>query len=472
MPSHMAAELLPILAREAARQAARTSSPGVYSLDSKSRPVLVPALKRKSAAQPEAIQTGPAPVVPITRVTQSADASARRFTVLHQVAEKWKTAFPSRRILVAVGTRPEAIKLAPLVRELQGRAGSPGAAEHVFVCATGQHQDMVEEALATFGVRVDLNLNVMTHGQTLSDVSARVLAQFAQVIADFRPDWVIVQGDTATTSMAALAAFYAGVRVAHVEAGLRTRDLQHPFPEEFNRRMVGIFANIHFAATDWAKGNLLREGVAEEDIVVTGNTGIDALHSNCERLGIRLDRERPARSGPVRVLVTAHRRENLEDGIANICEAIATLVSKDPGRYVFLWPLHPNPRVGDIAKAYLSDFRDVLLTPAVRYDELLGYLDQADLVLTDSGGLQEEAPSFGKPVLILREKTERPEGVRAGMAWLVGTDRARIETAIEQLATQISEHRTLRSTENPYGDGFASASIADFFAGRPVQEFG
>jgi len=174
----------------------------------------------------------------------------------------------------------------------------------------------------------------------------------------------------------------------------------------------------------------------------------------------------------VRVLVTAHRRENLEEGIANICVAIANLVKNHPGRFLFLWPLHPNPRVGDIARQYLSEFRDVLLTGPAKYDELLEYMDQCDVVLTDSGGLQEEAPSFGKPVLILREKTERPEGVRAGMAWLVGTGRERIEGAIEELAEQIAEHRTLRTPFNPYGDGFASQRIADFFGGWPVREFG
>ena len=421
-----------------------------------------------------------APVIPISRarsvaVRKQTDGS-RRFSMLHAVASKWKSPFPSKRILVAIGTRPEAIKLAPLVRELRMRMGTQGGPEQVFVCATGQHQEMVEEALASFGIDVDLNLGVMTPGQTLAGVSARVLSSFETVIAEFQPDWVVVQGDTATTSMVALAAFYAGVRVAHVEAGLRTNDLQHPFPEEFNRRMVGIFASVHFAATDWAKNNLIREGVDHRDIVVTGNTGIDALRSNCERLGLRperhSERQKPIHTGAIRVLVTAHRRENLEEGIANICGAIANLVTKDPGKYVFLWPLHPNPKVKEIARAHLSEFRDVLLTGPAKYDELLGYLDQCDVVLTDSGGLQEEAPSFAKPVLILREKTERPEGVKAGMAWLVGTDQVRIEAAIETLAQQIAEHRTLRTPYNPYGDGFASLRIADFFGGRPVHEFG
>ena len=436
-------------------------------------PVVV-ALPPVALVEPPPVERPAArtPVIPINGFHSAPKQNTRRFSMLHDVASNWKTPFPSKRILVAIGTRPEAIKLAPVVRELQSRIGTRGGPTDILVCATGQHQEMVEEALAAFGVEVDVNLDVMTPDQSLAAVSSRVLSRFEQVITDFQPDWVVVQGDTSTTAMAGLAAFYAGVRVAHIEAGLRTHDLEQPFPEEFNRRMVGIFANIHFAATDWAKNNLLREGVAEEDIVVTGNTGIDALRTNCSRLGLKLERPRPQHSGPIRVLVTAHRRENLEDGIANICEAIAALVTKEPGKYVFLWPVHPNPRVHEIAKAYLWEHRDVILTAPAKYDELLGYLDKCDIVLTDSGGLQEEAPSFGKPVLIMRDKTERPEGVRAGMAWLVGTDRMRIQGAIEQLAEQIAEHRSLRTPHNPYGDGYASARIADFFAGKPIQEFG
>ena len=429
-------------------------------------PPVAPA--ESSSVEPPATRT---PVIPIDGIHTTPKHNPRRFSMLHDIASNWKTPFPSKRILVAVGTRPEAIKLAPLVRELQTRIGTRGGPNEVLVCATGQHQDMVEEALTLFGVRVDVNLDVMTPDQSLAAVSSRVLSRFEKVIAEFQPDWVVVQGDTSSTAMAGLAAFYAGVRVAHVEAGLRTHDLNQPFPEEFNRRMVGIFANIHFAATNWAKSNLIREGVNDEDILVTGNTGIDALRTNCSRLGLKLERPRQQHSGPIRVLVTAHRRENLENGIPNICEAITNLVTKDPGKYVFLWPVHPNPRVHEIAKAYLWKHRDVILTAPANYDELLAYLDKCDIVLTDSGGLQEEAPSFGKPVLIMREKTERPEGVRAGMAWLVGTDRVRIQGAIEELAEQIAENRSLRTPHNPYGDGYASARIADFFAGKPIHEF-
>ena len=392
--------------------------------------------------------------------------------MLHDVVSKWKTPFPSKRILVAVGTRSEAIKLAPVVYELQSRIGSLDGPEKIFICATAPRQEMVEEALANFGLQVDLNLNVTTPSQSLAAISALILTRFEAVMAEFQPDWLIVHGDTTTTSMAALAAFYAGIRVAHVEAGLRTGELQHPFPEEFNRRMVGLFANIHFAATEWARNNLLQEGVPEQDIIVTGNTAIDALHINCRRLALRPNRQRPPHSGPVRVLVSAHRRDNLDEGIANICAAILNLTATQPGRYVFLWPLHPDPRVTDVARSHLSKRRDILLTGPAKYDELLRYLDQCDLVLTDSDGLQEEAPSFGKPVLILRENTERPEGVRAGLAWLVGDERRRIETAIEALAQQITEHRTLRASFNLYGDGYASLRIADFFAGLPMREFG
>jgi adsorption protein B len=432
---------------------------------SSSRPIAIDSHAPASSAQPPRLNAAgksasPTPI-----------SSHRRFFMLHNIAPKWKSPFPSKRFVVAVGTRPEAIKLAPLIRELQGRIGTPRGPEAVFVCATGQHGDMVEDALAQFGVRVDLNLALMTPGQTLAAVSARILARFETVLHDLKPDWVIVQGDTVTTSMAALAAFYAGIRVAHVEAGLRTDDLRHPFPEEFNRRMVGIFAGIHFAATSWSKGNLLREGVGEDSIVVTGNTGIDALMSNCERLGLNLDYERPERTGPIRVLVTAHRRENLESGIGNLCDAIRHLSEESPNKFVFLWPVHPNPKVGEQVQASLSGLRNVILRPPAQYDELLGYLQQSDVVLTDSGGLQEEAPSFGKPVLILRETTERPEGVRAGLAWLVGTQARAIEDALHALGNQIAEHRHRKLKVNPYGDGYASLRIADFFAGSPVEEF-
>ena len=271
--------------------------------------------------------------------------------------------------------------------------------------------------------------------------------------------------------MAGLAAFYAGIRVAHVEAGLRTHDLNHPFPEEFNRRMVSLFAAVHFAATPSAKANLLREGVARESIFVTGNTGIDALHQSAARLGLEIGRENATRNDrPLRVLVTAHRRENLEHGIENLCLSMMDLAANHPGQFQFVWPLHPNPVVGQLARRTLGRTPGVRLLEAASYDRLLGLLSECDLVLTDSGGIQEEAPSFGKPVLILREKTERPEGVEAGMAWLVGSEPTRIVAAVERLRGKLLAGE-LAIHGNPYGDGEASGRIADFFAIGQMQEF-
>ena len=352
--------------------------------------------------------------------------------------------------------------------------------DDVFVCTTGQHREMVAEPLALFNITPDLDLNLMQPGASLAEISARVLETLlAGARAGTSPSGFVVQGDTATTSMAALAAFYAKIKVAHVEAGLRTHDLQNPFPEEANRRMVGIVASMHFAATEAARKNLLREGVGESSIRVTGNTGIDALRLHCQRLGLSLTDANVSTPGPVRVLVTAHRRENLESGIESICQAIRTLASEYPDRFHFVWPLHPNPKVSELAQSALAGLRDVTLTPAVSYDRLLALLAQCDVVLTDSGGLQEEAPSFGKPVLILREATERPEGVWAGVARLVGTNARQIQAALEESATTVEAQKIRNLTTdihpaipaNPYGDGRASARIADFFLDQPVQEF-
>jgi len=385
-----------------------------------------------------------------------------------------------KRFLVVIGTRPEAIKLGPVIAELRARARAEHRADDVFVCTTGQHRHIVAEPLALFGVKPDLDLGIMKPGASLATISARVLESFASVIEEVKPEWVIVQGDTATTAMASLAAFYGKVKVAHIEAGLRTHDLQNPFPEEANRRMVGIVASMHFAATDASRKNLLREGVPESAIRVTGNTGIDALRVNCQRLGLSVATTQAPNPGPIRVLVTAHRRENLETGIENICDALRSLAEAHPDRFHFVWPMHPNPQVSELAKRRLGGVRDVTLTAAVGYDRLLTLLSQCDLVVTDSGGLQEEAPSFGKPVLILREATERPEGVWAGIAQLVGTDPSRIRMAIAATAEKIAEtNRRLGEIDippavvpvNPYGDGRASARIADFFLNRACSEF-
>jgi UDP-N-acetylglucosamine 2-epimerase (non-hydrolysing) len=291
----------------------------------------------------------------------------------------------------------------------------------------------------------------------------------------------MVQGDSATAAMAALAAQYAGVRVAHVESGLWAsnpqRELHQPCPEEFHRRMIGLAAQIHFAPTEWARQHLIREGVPAQDILVTGNTGIDALRAR-EQAG----KEAASGAMPVRVLVAeclrtvaepdSPVRERWEERIAGLCGAVLNLANRNPGRYLFLWPLDVDPLIADVATRMLGGLDDVLLTAPSSHDELLDYLEMSNIVLTESAGLQEEAASFGKPVLMLRETTDRPEGVHAGLAWLIGTNGKRIERAVEELARQVDERRTLKSIANPYGDGLASVRIADFFAGREVAEFG
>ncbi len=428
------------------------------------------------SATPSTSASTPGPLT-VTKAAKSPTPilQTRSTTMLHASVSDWKPTH-SVRFVVVIGTRPEAIKLAPVIAELRVRCVAAGRPNDVFVCTTGQHQDMVREPLALFNITPDLDLGLMVHGASLATIGARVLDTFGQVLAELQPDWVVVQGDTATTAMAALAAFYAGVKVAHIEAGLRTHDLQNPFPEEANRRMVGIVAEMHFAATDAAKKNLLREGVKEANVRVTGNTGIDALRLHCDRIGLNM-KGLAAPGGPIRVLITAHRRENLETGIDDIGQAVRAIAEAHPDRFHFVWPLHPNPKVGDSARRALGGLRDVTLIPAVSYDRLLALLAQCDIVLTDSGGLQEEAPSFGKPVLILREATERPEGVWAGVARLVGTNPHKIQQGIEALANGIEAARMASSdiptrvAANPYGDGLASGRIADFFAAHPVQEF-
>ena len=447
---------------------------------------------RRRAAQDPDLQ---APRTAITRIVPAA-ASRKRYAMLHSVASQWTPPATRPRFVVAVGTRPEAVKLAPVIAELRARAAVIHDPDPVFVCATGQHTQAVREVLGLYGITPDRDLALMTPGQSLAALCARVLSGFEAVLDQLRPEWVIVQGDTATTAMAGLAAFYAGIKVAHVEAGLRTHDLENPFPEEFNRRMVGIFATMHFAATSGAKHNLLREGVPSSRICVTGNTAIDALMFNARRLRLPVGAntagldpagldpagtdlatpstdpsQAPAAGRPLRVLVTAHRRENHEQGIGNICLAIKELVSRHPGRYQFVWPQHPNPVLGESIRRHLAQTPGVTLIPPATYDRLLTLLHRCDFVLTDSGGIQEEAPSFGKPVLILREATERPEGVEAGIAWLVGSEPNRIMAAVERLTRRLDAGAEF-PRQNPYGDGCAARRIADHLHGLPVSQFG
>jgi UDP-N-acetylglucosamine 2-epimerase (non-hydrolysing) len=372
---------------------------------------------------------------------------------------------PRLAVLSVFGTRPEAIKMAPVIRELERFGGEISAS----VCVTGQHRELLDDVLETFDVSPDHDLDVMRPGQSPTGVAAEVLRGLEPVLADVRPDWVLVQGDTTTAAMAGLAAFYAGARVAHVEAGLRSHEPRQPFPEEINRRVAGVVADLHFAPTEAARQNLLAEGTPADAVLVTGNTVIDAL---------RLARSTPAAGAalaalPARgriMLVTAHRRESFGAPLQRVCAAVAELVSAYPGVRV-AFPVHPNPAVRMAVDGMLAGNDRVSLLPPLGYREMVGLLERATLVLTDSGGLQEEAPSLGKPVLVLRDVTEREEAVQAGAARLVGTDVDRILEGASTLLDSPEAYALMSRAANPYGDGHAAERIVAALRGAAVDEW-
>jgi UDP-N-acetylglucosamine 2-epimerase (non-hydrolysing) len=361
-----------------------------------------------------------------------------------------------KTILVVVGTRPEAVKMAPVVLAL---AGAGGDRVRCRLAATGQHRGLLDQALAAFGLRPEIDLDLMRPGQALAGLTARAIEALDACLAETRPDLVLVQGDTTTVLAAALAAFYRRVPVGHVEAGLRTGDLQSPWPEEANRLVADRLAALHFAPTASARANLVREGIDPRNIHVTGNTGIDALF---------LTLARPGPTPPARrlVLVTAHRRENFGAPFASICEAVADLAMRFPDvRFVF--PVHPNPNVAEPARAILARPGDprlaagnVRLVEPLAYPEFVATMAASALILTDSGGVQEEAPSLGVPVLVLRETTERPEAVEAGTVRLVGTDRDAIVREAARLLSDPDARAAMARAHNPYGDGHAAERIA------------
>jgi len=370
-----------------------------------------------------------------------------------------------RRLLVVVGTRPEAIKLCPVFLELQRRSEFA-----VQLCATAQHRELLDQVLDVFGVAPDWDLDLMRPGQTLAETTARVIAGLEAVLQDARPDMVLVQGDTTTTLCGALAAFYHRIPVGHVEAGLRTWDPQQPFPEEMNRVLTSRLATLHFAATRWAAENLLREGVPEARIAVTGNPGIDAVLWVRDRLeqGLLPSRPWPQLDGSRKlILVTAHRRESFGEGFRRICAALAELAARDDVEIVY--PVHPNPNVQVPVRQLLAGIPNIHLIEPLEYVPFVDLMRRAWLVLTDSGGIQEEGPSLGKPILVLREKTERPEGVEAGSVKLVGTQTRRIVEEAVRLLEDRQEYERMARVHNPYGDGQASRRIADaihsFFVG-------
>jgi UDP-N-acetylglucosamine 2-epimerase (non-hydrolysing) len=362
-----------------------------------------------------------------------------------------------QKILSIFGTRPEAIKMAPVVKALRQH---PGEFTSV-VCVTAQHRQMLDQVLALFAITPDYDLNLMTADQTLAQITASALVQLDRVLAQEKPDWVLVQGDTTTALVGALAAFYQRVKVAHVEAGLRTWDKYQPFPEEINRQLADAICDLHFAPTPAAREHLLREGVREQSIVVTGNTVIDALLdvAKCEydwQSGELAAVPRDQRL----ILVTAHRRENFGAPLENICAALRELAARFPDVQL-VYPVHLNPNVQRIVNQTLREVPNITLLPPLEYLPLVQLLREATLVLTDSGGLQEEAPSLGKPVLVLRAVTERPEGVAAGTVKLVGTDQATIVRETARLLTDQAEYERMARATNPYGDGQASRRIIE-----------
>lgn len=371
-----------------------------------------------------------------------------------------------KKVMLVFGTRPEAIKMAPLVHRLKSQ---PNAFD-VTVCVTAQHREMLDQVLRMFGIRPEIDLDLMRPGQELSDITANILQRMKMVLANKKPDLLLVHGDTTTTLAAAMAGFYADVQVGHVEAGLRTYDMQAPFPEEFNRQVTSKIAKWHFAPTEQSRRNLILEGVHDRSIVVTGNTVIDALHWTLAR--IQSDSGRADRLDAFIsqflsfdwkkdrfVLITGHRRENFGVGIRQICEALKDLAHQF-GDLQFVYPLHMNPNIREPVGNLLMDVPNIHLIEPLDYEPFIYLLKHSYLVLTDSGGVQEEAPSLGKPVLVMRDVTERPEAVASGTVELVGTNRRKIVNGVSKLIEDEAKHKKMSRSQNPYGDGNACDRIA------------
>lgn len=370
-----------------------------------------------------------------------------------------------KKILTVFGTRPEAIKMAPLVHAL-----SNDPRYESKCCVTAQHREMLDQVLELFEINPDYDLNLMKVGQTLNDVSARIIQELKPVLQDFKPDVVLVHGDTATTFAASLAAYYEQIEVGHVEAGLRTGNIYSPWPEEANRRLTGVLTKYHFAPTETSRDNLLRENFCPEDIYVTGNTVIDALLMVREKietntwLKSQLEEQFPFLDENKKlILVTGHRRESFGGGVERICEALAQTAKSNPDVQI-LYPMHLNPNVREPVNRILGDIDNVLLIEPQQYLPFIYLMDRANIILTDSGGIQEEAPSLGKPVLVMRDTTERPEAVEAGTVKLVGTNTDKIITALEVLLKDEATYKEMSYAHNPYGDGKACQRILNTLA--------
>lgn len=371
------------------------------------------------------------------------------------------------KVLVILGTRPEVIKLAPVISELRGRTDT-------IICSTGQHRELAKQAMEAFSVRPDISLDAMSPGNSLNILSSKILESIDSVLQKVNPDWIIVQGDTTTAFCAGLAGFHRQFRVAHVEAGLRTGSLAHPFPEEANRSLLARIASRHFAPTQFARKNLLAEGISDDLIYVTGNTIVDTITSvknSWKETNLHLpDTIRPfIKDAPI-VLVTCHRRENFGEVLQGICKMLRRLCIRY-ANYTWIFPLHLNPAVRHPVMNSLTDIPNLFLTDPLDYHSTLYLIERSALIISDSGGIQEEAPSFGVPVVIMRSCTERMEGVSAGFATLAGQDPSAIEKAAVEWLESPSLRLDLKNRPNPYGDGMASKRIVSNLMGEPILPF-
>ncbi len=367
-----------------------------------------------------------------------------------------------KKILLVFGTRPEAIKMAPVVKEFKKHSNN----FETRVCVTAQHRERLDQVLDFFKIKPDYDLNLMKPNQNLYSLTGDIINGLKPVLEDFKPDYVLVHGDTTTSTSAALAAFYAGAKVCHVEAGLRTYNKLAPFPEELNRQLTGKIADFHFAPTTMSKNNLLSEKTSEDSIVVTGNTVIDALLESVDIVNNIKDNEDINKlkgiidTSKKLVVVTGHRRENHGQGFLNICAALNSIARRDDVQVIY--PVHLNPNVQKPVYSILGDNPNIHLIAPLPYEAFVWLMDKAYLIITDSGGVQEEAPSLGKPVLVMRDTTERPEAVDAGTVILVGTDKNRIKQEAVDLLDNQSRYKKMTMLHNPYGDGKASQRIVDF----------
>jgi UDP-N-acetylglucosamine 2-epimerase (non-hydrolysing) len=365
------------------------------------------------------------------------------------------------RVIVVFGTRPEAVKLAPVIKELQRHPEV-----QTFICATAQHREMLDQVLEAFKITPDIDLDLMQPDQNLAQLTARIFSDLGPVLTDVKPDWLLIQGDTTTVMAASILGYYNHIRIGHVEAGLRTHDKWQPFPEEVNRRIAGVVADLHFAPTEHNRENLLNEGVPDENIRVTGNPAIDALNYIIQQPAPRdaqvLLEKAGVLSGKHRlILVTAHRRENFGQPIRDICTALKRLAFHYKDNVSLVYPVHLNPHIQEPVYDALSDIENIILMPPLDYLPLVHLMKHTSLILTDSGGIQEEAPSLGIPTLILRERTERQEGVAEGTLKLVGTNPERIFEEAQRLLDDKDAYAEMSGAVNPYGDGHAAERIVD-----------